>query len=307
MSFAHPPVLLAALAAFAALAVLYRVVERRRHAQALAYSNIAFALEALQPARWPAIALLTTFLAGTAALLVALAGPHFVTRVPVKDGIVIVCIDTSGSMRARDVDPTRSGAARAAAETFVDAVPDGTRVGIVTFATGASLILEPTAERDAVRAALDRIPPPEGATAIGDALTLAAGQMPATGRRIVVVLTDGVNNRGQDPLVASRAIGARGITIETVGIGTSGSGAIIPGTSDVAEIDADALRAMAENGRGRYVEARDAGEIRGAFRDIALGTVWEKKRVDGSFPVALGGGVLLLATLLGGLAAGRFP
>jgi Ca-activated chloride channel family protein len=305
MSFAHPLRLLLALAALAACAFAYRRAERRRSAQALAYSNLAFALEALRPARWPAALVFAAFVAGTAAELFALSGPRLIARVPAKDGSVVICIDTSGSMRARDVEPTRSEAALTAARAFIDAVPAGTKVGIVSFSSGADVIAAPTADLDAARDALGRVPPPDGATAIGDALTLAAQQFTGSGRRIIVLLTDGVNNRGSDPLEAAQTIGARGITIETVGVGSSGSGEIIPGTGELADLDADSLRAIARSGHGRYVEARDADALRDAFRSIALTTVWEKKRVDASLPLALAGGVVLVGTVLFGLAAGR--
>jgi Ca-activated chloride channel family protein len=305
MTFAHPLRLVLGLAAVAVAALLYRRAEGRRLAQSLAYSNLAFALDALQPARWPAAALFTAFLAGTAALLFALSGPRVTARVPAKDGSVVICIDTSGSMRARDVAPTRSEAALAAARAFVDAVPAGTKVGIVSFSSSADVVAAPTADLDAVRDALGRVPPPDGATAIGDALTLAAQQLGGSGRRVIVLLTDGVNNRGSDPLEAAQIIGAHGITIETVGVGSSGSGEISPGTAEMADLDADSLRASARSGHGRYVEARDADALSDAFRSIALTTVWERKRVDASLPLAFGGGVVLVGTFLFALAAGR--
>jgi Ca-activated chloride channel family protein len=307
VSFAHPLGLLAALLAAAALAWLYRSLERRQRAQALLYSNVAFALDAMRPARWPAAALFAGFVLAVAALLGALAGPRFTARVPAKDGSVVICIDTSGSMRATDLQPSREAAAKRAALAFVDAVPDGTRIGLVSFSSGANVIAAPTGDLDAVRAALDRVPPADGATAIGDALTLAAAQLPERGRRIIVLLTDGVNNRGADPLEASQAIGQKGIAIYTVGVGTAGSGELIPGTSELADLDAEALRAIAANANGTYAQAGDAGALSETFRHIALETVWEKKRVDGTLPFALGGGLLLLATLLVGLGLGRFP
>lgn len=308
MSFARPAALIVALIGIALLVWLYRRAERRRNAQALVYSNLAFALDALRPSRWPGALLFCAYVAGAAGLLLALAGPHFFAQVPSKDGTVVICIDTSGSMRARDVDPTRAEAALAAARTFVDSVPTGTRVGIVSFASVASVVQVPTADLDAVRDSLDRVPPPEGGTAIGDALALAAAQLPKTGgHRIVVLLTDGVNNLGRDPVQSARDVASRGIQIETVGVGSNDSGQIIPGTDELADLDADTLQTIARLGHGRYAEARDAGTLREEFRNIALGTVWERKPVDGSFPFALAGGTLLLVTFLVGLATGRVP
>jgi Ca-activated chloride channel family protein len=306
MTFARPALLLLGLICFVALLWLYRYATRRRSAQAFAYSNLAFALDALRPARWPGALLSTAYALGAAALLIALAGPHFFARVPTPDASVVLCIDTSGSMRARDVEPTRAEAASAAARAFLGAVPAGTRVGIVSFSSSADVVAAPTADLVAVRDALDRIPPPDGGTAIGDALALAAQQLPAHGTRIVVLLTDGVNNLGREPIAAAQEIAARGIRIETVGVGSNGSGQIIPGTDELADLDSETLRAIARIGRGRYAEASDAGTLEDEFRSIALGTVWERKPIDGSFPFAFVGGAVLLVTLLAGLATGRF-
>ncbi|MBC5800928.1 MAG: VWA domain-containing protein [Candidatus Eremiobacteraeota bacterium] len=307
MTFARPLGLAIALVAAALFVWLYLTIERRSRAQALAYSDLAFALDALRPARWPAALILTAYACGCAVLALALGGPHFLARVPTHDGTVVLCIDTSGSMRATDLAPTRADAAKAAARAFVDAVPAGTRIGIVSFSSGANAILAPTDDRDAVHEALARIPPPDGATAIGDALAVAAQGMPSRGRRIIVLLTDGINNRGADPIAVSQNLGQHGIRIETVGVGSSGSGELIPGTSEQADLDASALETIAQNGAGRYVAASDAASLRDAFRGLAFETVWEKRRVDGSLPFALGGGALLLATLLGGFALGKFP
>lgn len=307
MTFTHPLWLIAAVLAVAAFAWFYLTIEKRSDAQALVYSNLDFALGAMKPSRLPAIAMLVASLIGVGTLAVSLAGPKFIARVPTRDGTVMICIDTSGSMRARDILPTRWDAARAAARAFIDAVPAGTRVGIVSFSSGANVIQPPTSDLDAARDALDRIPPANGGTAIGDALEAAASQLPAQGRRAIVLLTDGVNNRGTDPLEASREIGSRGIVISTVGIGTSGSGEIIPGTNEMADIDENALRTIASNGAGTYASANDAAELAATFRRLALDTVWEKKRVDGSFPLALAGAGLLLATFLAGLATGKVP
>ena len=307
MSFAHPVLLVLALLALAGLIVLYRAVEKRRSAQALVYSNLAFALDALRTSRRPAAVLAAAFVLGAGSLLVALAGPHFVTKVPAKDGTVVLCIDTSGSMRAHDVEPSRSEAASDAARTFINSVPDGTQIGIVSFSSSAVVIQPPSADLEAVRDALGRVPAPEGGTAIGDALQLAAQQMPKTGRRIIVLLTDGVNNLGVDPVEAARSAASQGIVIETVGVGSSGSGQIIPGTDEPADLDAATLRTIAETSGGQYAEARDAATLQDAFRHIALGTVWQPKRVDGSFAFAFAGGALLVIAFITGLATGRFP
>jgi Ca-activated chloride channel family protein len=118
-------------------------------------------------------------------------------------------------------------------------------------------------------------------------------------------MTDGVNNRGRDPIAAAQALAGRGIRVYTVGIGTSGSGELIAGTSETAGLDEDALRAIAQDGGGFYVGAHDAQALRNAFGGLARATVWEPHAIDASLPLAWGGGVLVLATLLGGFSIGK--
>ncbi len=307
MSFAHPLWLAGALLAAFAFARLYRTLERRAAGQALTYSNLAFALEALAAPRWPAALVFWAWILGVGALGVALAGPRLWALVPVKDGSVVLCIDTSGSMRATDIVPTRSIAARRAAAAYVDAAPDGARIGIVTFSSNAIVIEPPSADRGEVRASLDRIPEPDGATAIGDALALAGEQLTSSGRRVVILMTDGVNNRGADPAEVARKLAAAGITVYTIGIGTSGSGELIPGTTEPADLDRSALESIAETTGGTYAEVGDAGALEAAFADLARRTVWEPRRVDAALPFAFAGGLLMLGGFLAGFATGKFP
>ncbi len=307
MSYTYPDRLLLDLAAAVAFIFHPRALERRATTRALTYSNLAFALDALRPSRVPSFLLLAALTLGVAALAITAAGPRLWLRVPVKDGTVMLCIDTSGSMSATDLVPTRTEASRAAARALLDEVPPGTRVGLLTFATGASVIVAPTDNLDAVRKGIDYIPPANGGTAIGDALALAGRQMPTHGKRIIVLMTDGVNNAGVDPVDAARTVAASGVTIETVGIGTNGSGELIPGTNEPADLDEDTLRAIAQTGGGRYVAVGDAGSLRSAFASIARSSVWERKRVDAGTYFAFAGGLTLLLGFLGGFAVGRFP
>ena len=307
MTFVHPLWLLFAAALGAAVFALWRTFDARKSAQALTYSNLAFLEEALPSSAWPARVLLGCVVLGALLLGAAPSGPHFTTFVPAKDGTVILCVDTSGSMSAQDVAPTRADAAKEAARRFIGEVPEGTKIGIVSFSTGAQSVQAPTADKQAVLDALDRIPLPNGATAIGDALALAAQALPERGRRAVVLITDGVNNRGADPMEVAKFLAARHVPIYTIGIGTNDSGQLIPGTTEPATIDEDSLRALAEAGGGTYARAESAAALQNALGQLGRTTVLEKKKIDASFPFALSGGFLLMLALLGGLAAGRFP
>jgi Ca-activated chloride channel family protein len=306
MTFAHPFVAVAAFAvALAFLAFALRAARRSR-AAALDYSQLAFLEAAAGRTPWNAIFAGVWTLA-ILALGVALARPAIVAAIPVHDASVVLCIDTSGSMASTDVDPSRADAARAAASTFVDGVPAGTRIGIVAFSTEAIPLGALTDDRATAEDDLGRIPPPNGGTAIGDALAAAADLLPAAGRRAIVLVTDGVNNHGRDPLEVARAVGASGIAIFTIGIGTNGSGQLIPGTGESAEIDEDALREIAAAGNGTYARVADAGALRTRLGALAQTTVRERRHVDLTLPIAIGGGMLGAIATIVALALGRFP
>ena len=307
MSFAHPLWLLAGIALAAAFLWAAHVASRRASASALAYSDLAYFAAATKQRVDPALVVALACALALAMLGAALAGPRFVASVPVRGGAIVLCVDTSGSMRATDVDPTRAAAAATAVRAFVDGVPDGTRLALVAFSSGAGVVQPLTDDKDALRDAIGRLPPPNGGTAIGDALTTAARQLPASGKRAIVLITDGVNNLGVDPLGVAQQLGANGIEIDTVGIGTNDSGQLVPGTDQAATIDEDALRQIASSARGAYARANDAATLRTHLASLANSTTSEKKRIDASLPVALAGGAILILATAGGLLAGRFP
>lgn len=295
-----------ALLAAAALVALYAVIQRRGDAQAFAYSSLAFMERAMRPRkaeRW----LLPLWLAAAVALALALAGTRIVAPVPARDGAVVICVDTSGSMASTDVEPTREAAARSAVRTFVDAAPPGLQIALVSFATTATVIEPLTDDLDQTHDAIARIPEANGATAIGDALLAANQLLPNRGRRIVVLLTDGVNNHGADPLEAAKVLAARNIPVYTIGIGTNESGELVPGTDEPAELDEDALRSIAASGGGSYARVSERGQMERVFRNLAGSIVWERRRIDASLPLALGGAFTLILAFFARLALGRFP
>jgi Ca-activated chloride channel family protein len=307
MTFAHPLVLAAALALAAAFAALAVRGTRSARAAALDYTDLAF-LERAVGRGLPWTGIFTA--AWTAAIVLAggaLARPSIDAVLAVHDAAFVLCIDTSGSMASTDVEPTRSDASRAAAQTFIAGVPDGTRIGIVSFSTTAIPLGPLTADRDTALDALSRLPAPNGGTAIGDALAAAAQLLPPGGRRAIVLVTDGVNNAGSDPLEVAQQIGAQGITIFTIGIGTNGSGLLIPGTGEDAGLDEDALRAIAQSGNGSYARVGDAGALRDRLAALARTSVREHRRVDLTLPLALAASVLAFGGALGASALGRFP
>lgn len=306
MSIDHPLRLALGLLALVIFALIYQVLARRATASDLAYSNVAFFVEAARPRRWIPRALQIFWIVALAALVLGISGPHLTVLVPARDGSVFICIDTSGSMSSTDVFPTRAQAAKAAARAFIDESPQGTKIGIISFAGAAGVVAPLNADHQAVIAALDDVPLPNGATAIGDALKMAAQMLPATGHRVVILITDGVNNSGTDPSEIAQWLGAHHVPVYTVGIGTP-NGGLIPGTNEEATIDEEALRGYADASGGAYARAENATQLRDALARLGRITSLTRKPVDASLGFTVAGALGMLLAFLAGFGLGRYP
>ncbi len=306
MSLDRPIWLAAGVLIATILAVAYRGLARRRTQNDLEYSSIPFFLEAVKPREWIVRVLEALWLVALACVVLAAAGPHLTIPIPIKDGSVFICIDTSGSMRSTDVTPTRAQAATTAARAFISETPAGTKIGIIAFSGSAAIVQPLSADHQLVSGALDNVPQPDGATAIGDALQLAAQNLPERGHRVVILITDGVNNSGTDPTAAAQSLGDRHIPIYTIGIGTP-MGGLIPGTNEEATIDEDALRGYADVSGGAYARVENATQLRDALAQLGRITTMERKPVDASLGFALGGAAAMLIAFLAGFGLGRYP
>ena len=183
------PLLLLGLLLVPVLLGLYVGAQRRRSRYAVRFTNLDL-LANLAPRRpaWRRHVPPAIYLAAVAALVLGLARPTMVVAVPREDATVVLAIDISGSMKATDVAPTRLDAAREAAQSFIDQLPENIRVGIVAFASRPVTLVAPTTDRGELDTALDRLQALDG-TAMGDALmqvldmaeTIQAGDAGGTG------------------------------------------------------------------------------------------------------------------------------
>jgi Ca-activated chloride channel family protein len=167
------PSLLWLFALVPVLTLLYIWVQRRRRKYAARFASLLVVKDALgkKPGfrrHIPAI----LFLAGLSVGIFALSRPQATITLPSNRGTVILAIDISGSMRARDIKPSRIEAAKAAARAFIEHQPRRVRVGVVAFAGTAFLVQPPTTVRDDLYAAIDRLRP-QRATAVGSAILVS--------------------------------------------------------------------------------------------------------------------------------------
>src|SRR2546421_11679121 len=148
MTFLWPEFLWLLLLVPVAVAAYFYIVRRKRKA-ALRYASLMMVREAMgtgQRLRRHVPPLL--FLVALIIMIAAIARPAAVVRLPSQHETIILSIDVSGSMRAKDVEPDRITAAQVAAKAFVTEQPRSTRVGIVAFAGTASLVQPPTQNRE---------------------------------------------------------------------------------------------------------------------------------------------------------------
>ncbi len=167
------PDLLWSLLLLPALIALYIWILRRRRRLAVQYASLSLIRPALGPGhRWRRHVPPGLLLAGIAAALVAAARPAANVVLPADYMTIVLAIDVSRSMLANDVEPNRIHAAQVAAREFIRELPEGVRVGIVTFAGSAQVVQGVTDNRDDLLAAIDRFQL-QRATATGSGLLVA--------------------------------------------------------------------------------------------------------------------------------------
>jgi len=227
------------------IVVIYILILRRRQRFAVRYSSLALVREAMPRHSWVRRHLpFILFLLGLTSLILALVRPVAIVRVPTDQVTIILALDVSGSMRSRDIPPSRLEAAEQAAITFIQHQKPYTQIGLVAFSSFAELIQPPTNDQEALQTALESLTVGRR-TAIGsgilESLDAIAGvdkavapsiSDPSSGQKvipvppgdyvpdIIVLLTDGVSNTGIAPLDAAQQAVDRGVRIYTIGYGT---------------------------------------------------------------------------------------
>jgi Ca-activated chloride channel family protein len=237
--------------------------------------------------------LLTLSLAG---LVTALARPEATIAVPIEKASVMLVTDTSGSMNATDVSPSRLGAAQAAATHFLDRVPKSLQTGLVAYADGPNTVLRPTQDRDTVKSTLNALQA-DGGTATGDALESALSALGKRGKNsppaAIVLLSDGASKTGRDPAEVAREAKAAGVPIYTVALGTPDG--VIQQGGQVLNVapDPQALAQIAQLSGGRAFTAEDSDALDAVYQTLGskIGTKKEKKEVSAGFAAF---GLLLL-------------
>lgn len=262
MRFAWPYALLL-LAIVPLLAGLYFWWLRRKRKFAVSYSSLSLIREAMPAPSWRRHLPFALMLLSLTSLAVGTARPQAVREVTENRTSIILALDVSRSMCAVDVEPNRLAVAQDAARTFIADQAGEVQIGIVAFAGTARIVVPPTNDPDVLLGAIDNFRTAFG-TAIGsaqlkslDAIAEVNEEVAPVGadqndfdpagfddadesfqRDIVVLLTDGANSGGPDPIEAAQQAADRRVRVFTIGFGTDEPTEMICGGT---QIGADAF------------------------------------------------------------------
>ena len=282
MTFLSPWWLLI-LVPVAVLAAAYVIIQRRRHRYAVRFASLPM-LDKVVPRRpgWRRHLPATLVLLALTGLGLAAARPELAIRVPYDRAMVMVAIDTSGSMAATDVAPTRLEAAKAAAVAFVEELPDTVNVGVVSFSGGSTVAATPTTDHDQVQDQIGALEISGGGTAIGESVFSSLQQVErmsvdAEGEPVparVVVLSDGTNTAGRSPDLAAAAASEAGLPVSTIAYGTPDG--VITSSRGVTPVPVDGktLAELAEATGGTAYSAESGEELRNVYSDIGSAIGW---------------------------------
>jgi Ca-activated chloride channel family protein len=324
MSFAWP-IALTGLVLVALALIAYLVAQRRRRRYVVRFTNLDLLENVVADSpRWRRhIPAMLTLLA-LGALVVGVARPQVAVAVPREEATVILAMDSSGSMTATDVQPDRMTAAREAASSFVAGLPDGFRVGVVSFSNEADVVVPPTADHDEALRGLSALRADNG-TALGDAIARSVDlgvtsldeQLAANSSEtpvVVLVLSDGANTTGDyQPLEAAQKAVDAGVPVYTVALGTDAGTVQGPdGYGGIRTIrvppDPATLSQVAELTGGTFFEAADGDALQSVYDEIGSRVgVEHKQRELTVFFTAAGAALLLLGGALSTLWFGRIP
>jgi Ca-activated chloride channel family protein len=275
---------------------------RRRKARPHAITNLERVLPKQQA--WKRHVAVGAAVLALGALNVAFAQPKGEVEVPRERATVVITLDISRSMIAQDVAPDRITAAKAAARDFLNLLPVGFNVSLVSFAGTAAVVVPPTTDRGVVAAAIDNLQVAPS-TAIGEGIYSSLDAMaqappdpdhpgdPAPGA--VVLLSDGYTNVGRPSDQAARDAAKQRIPIYTIAYGTANGYVESNGRREPVPVNPAELAQVSRLSGGKAFTAGSAGQLKEVYSSIAKSVGYVK--VDQEVTEQYAGYALLLAVL----------
>jgi Ca-activated chloride channel homolog len=296
---------------------IYVALQYARRRKVLRFANMEV-LERVAPlrtGRWrhvPTILLVTSLVL----LTTAMAGPTSDIRIPLNRAVVMLVIDVSESMASNDVPPNRLAAAQEAGKKFADELTPAINLGLVEFAANASLLVSPTTNREAVKAAIDSLKPmPKTATGEGIFTALQAiatvgsvmggGEGPPPAR--IVLESDGAanvpmdQNGPQGAFTAARAAKDQGVQISTISFGTPYGTVDYEGANIPVPVDDQTLQEICKITDGQAFHADSLESLESVYSTLQRQIGYETVKGDASLAWMVLGAVVLAGAVLAGL------
>ncbi len=308
----------------AGLVGLYVIVQVARQQRMLRFANMEL-LESVapkRPSRWRHVSAILLVLS-LVSFTIAMAGPTNDVRTPRNRAVVMLVIDVSQSMRATDVAPSRLAAAQEAAKQFADQLTPGINLGLIAYAGTATVLVSPTTNRDASKAAIDKLQLADR-TATGEGIFTALQAIATVGAVIgggdkppparIVLMSDGKETVPSNPdnpkgaYTAARTANDQGVPISTVSFGTKYGYVEINDQRQPVPVDDETLRKIAELSGGSAYSASSLEQLKQVFTTLQDQIGYETVKGDASVGwLRLGSLVLALAALTALLVNRRLP
>jgi Ca-activated chloride channel family protein len=302
----------------------YLLLQRRRDRYTVRFTNLDLLanMAPRRPGMRRHLPALLALLALTA-LVLGVARPQAAIKVPKRQATLVLAMDTSASMTADDVEPTRLAAARAAARTLLESLPEQARVGVVGFAQYAATLAPVQSDKDAVLTAIQNARP-EGGTALGEAIdqALSMGRAATNNAKAskkngppfaIIVLSDGASTTGRDPISAAQRAKDAGVPVYTVALGTDEGSVEVTdefGQTHIVPVppDKETLQTIAETTGGKTYEAPTEEQLRSVYEEVATRVGYDERQRELTVAfTAAGGVILLLGAALSALWFNRIP
>jgi len=294
----------------AAVVVGYFLSQRARRKRTMRFANLEL-LEKVAPKSqgWirhlPAVLVVLSLLV----LTVALAGPTAEQKVPRNRATVMLVIDVSLSMEATDVVPTRLKAAQEAAKSFAQNMTPGINLGLISFAGTATVLVNPTTDRQGVAKAIDNLKLAQS-TATGEGIFAALQSIESFSAVVggadgppparIVLMSDGKQTVPEDlyaprgGYTAAQAAKQAGVPISSISFGTTHGTVDIEGKPQSVSVDDESLQEIARLSGGEFYKAASAEELKRVYADLGEQIGYEIKDADASKPWLIAGTLILM-------------
>lgn len=304
------------LAVVPLLVAIYWWVTRLKRRTGMRFTNTAM-LDAVMPrqSQWRRHAAVGLSLLSLAALIGAWARPNGIERVPRERATVVLVVDVSRSMEAKDVKPTRLQAAKDLSSSFTKALPAQYNLALVSLSGSPSLKLPPTTDRALAQRAIEGLTP-QDSTALGEAVYVGlnaiamapkgADGAPAPGA--IVLLSDGASDLGRSVQQAGAAASKAKVPIYTIAYGTANGSVDVDGKRYAVPPDVAGMQALAAQTGGQASTAENAGQLDSVYKNLATAVGYEEvKKETTALWAGYGLGFAVLAALAAVSLGARWP